>query len=68
MHASTTGPRCDRCGVTAKIGYIRGVDLWEFCAHHGREHDKALTDRGYERVTLALPDVPNVGSRAITGS
>lgn len=69
MDAISTGPTCDRCGtsVAARVRYVRGADIWEFCQHHGREHGPALELRGFEVYEVALSSMPDVGSRAVTG-
>ncbi len=40
----TAADRCDRCGAQAYVRVLlnSGGELL-FCAHHGREHTKALT-------------------------
>jgi len=42
----TAADRCDRCGAQAYVRVVlaSGGELL-FCAHHGREHAPALSDR-----------------------
>jgi hypothetical protein len=42
----TAADRCDRCGAQAYVRVLlsSGGELL-FCAHHGREHAPALTER-----------------------
>lgn len=50
--------RCDRCGAQA---YVQWTNRLRFCAHHNREHEQALLDRGEEiladmRHVLSQPE------------
>jgi hypothetical protein len=64
---ASTGPRCDRCGAAAKWLYLNADDEWQWCGHHDREFGPPLLARGFDRYELAVPDVRDVGARAIHG-
>ena len=49
---------CDRCGA-------RSVEAWHnaktgalltFCAHHAREHEVAMAQRGFALIMVAQPE------------
>lgn len=55
MDAKSTGLRCDRCGVAA-------LETWQhrysgklllFCAHHSREYQLGLYDKGFRLMEAA---------------
>jgi hypothetical protein len=62
MDVTSTGPTCDRCGAAAKVADVRGASVWRWCDHHGREYAAILKDAGFERVTLAMLHLRDVGS------
>ncbi|MGZ4516426.1 MAG: DUF7455 domain-containing protein [Mycobacteriaceae bacterium] len=64
---ASTGSRCDRCGARAKWLYLDADNEWQWCGHHDRELRSALMAAGFDRYELAVPDVRNVGTRAIHG-
>lgn len=67
MADSSTGPRCDRCGVAAKWLYLTASDEWQFCGHHAARHHDALVARGYDPYELAVPDVRHMGTHPVHG-
>lgn len=48
--ALTAQDRCDRCGAQAHVRYELKAGELLFCAHHTREHEDALTERGARKV------------------
>lgn len=50
----TANDICDRCGAKAYVRALLGTGELLFCAHHGREHAKALAE-----VAIDVQDFSN---------
>ena len=58
---------CERCGpsVRAKVVFLTETEEWAFCGHHAEQYRPALESRGFEAYSVAVPDLPDVGTSPI---